>query len=291
MGLAASQGRYLCLTARNSDLIYEAQQISQQRMALAQETQAAATAYNEAMNNTVMKCIIQGQESQTLTYDLLTEQDLTKGLGMRLVDANGNVVIPGEYMEVSQTTGEGEEAKTTTYKISSTQDFINRYMSNLIDGDKAQELSMYSLNQISEYYNQNFSDTGITTKVIDKSNSNIINEGEKVTTDPYVTDTAYLQEMLTTGQYYIQQEGPTKGDWGDYLWQGSSMISQEYDTSDDAAAEAAYEAAMVDLQKKDKVLELRLEQVQTQQSAVEKEMESVKDVISKNIENGFKTFA
>ena len=71
----------------------------------------------------------------------------------------------------------------------------------------------------------------------------------------------------------------------------TAHISEEYDKSDDAAAEAAYETAMVELQKKDKLLELRLEQVQTQQQAVEKEMESVKDVIKKNIENGFKTFA
>ena len=42
MGLAASQGRYLCLTARMSDLVYEGQQISQQRMALAKESSAVA---------------------------------------------------------------------------------------------------------------------------------------------------------------------------------------------------------------------------------------------------------
>lgn len=291
MGLAASQGRYLCLTARNSDLVYEAQQISQQRMALAQETQAVANAYNEAMNNTIMTCVVQGQESQRLTYDILTNQDITQGLGMRLVDENGNVVIPGEYMEVSKTTGEGEEATTTTYKISSAQDFVTRYLSNLVDGDTALQLSMSSLSQVSEYYNKNFPDTGITTTVVDKSNSNIVNEGEKVTTDPYVTDADYLQEMLSTGKYFIQQKGSTDGSWDNYVWQGSSMISEEYDKSDDAAAEAKYESDMVALQKKDKLLELRLEQVQTQQSAVEKEMESVKDVISKNIENGFKTFA
>ena len=40
MGLAASQGRYLSLTARMSDLVYEGQQISQQRMALAKESSA-----------------------------------------------------------------------------------------------------------------------------------------------------------------------------------------------------------------------------------------------------------
>ena len=48
---------------------------------------------------------------------------------------------------------------------------------------------------------------------------------------------------------------------------------------------------MTKIQKQDKLLELRLEQVQTQQSSVEKEMESVKQIIDKNIEDSFKTFA
>ncbi|MBQ8887702.1 MAG: hypothetical protein IJY61_08385 [Candidatus Gastranaerophilales bacterium] len=290
MGLAASQGRYLCLTARNSDLVYEGQQISQQRMALAKETQAVANEYNEAMSNTVMRALLPGQESQQLTYDLLTNQDPLTGLCMRVVDLDGNVVIPGEYLEITEVVGEGEEQTKTTSVVTSSSDFVNRYMSDLVDGDTALKLSMKSLTEVSDYYNQTFTDTGITTRVVDKSNSNIVQDGEKVTTDPFCSDPEYLQEMLTTGQYLLQQAG-AKGVWEEFVWQGSSAISEEYDTTDDAAAEAKYESAMVELQRKDKLLELRLEQVQTEQSAVEKEMESVKDIIGKNIENGFKTFA
>ena len=288
MGLAASQGRYLCLTARNSDLIYEGQQISQQRMALAKETQAVADKYNEAMSNSIMTCVVQGQAAQRLTYDVLTNQDLSEGLGMRLVDANGNVVIPGEYLEITQAATETSPAKT--YRVSSSLDFVNRYMGDL-DGDTKYEYSLKSLSELSSIYNQQYPDTGFTTKFVDKSTVSYVNDGEQVAFDPFITDPEYLQEMLTTGQYFIQQEGPGEGAWEDYVWQGSNFISEEYDRSDDAAAEAEYESAMVELQKKDKLLELRLEQVQTQQQAVEKEMESVKDVIGKNIENGFKTFA
>ena len=288
MGLAASQGRYLCLTARNSDLVYEGQQISQQRMALAKETQAVANKYNEAMSNTVMTCVVQGKEAQRLTYDVLTNQDLSEGLGMRLVDANGNVVTPGAYLEITQAATETATAKT--YKVASSLDFVERYMADL-DGDEKHKKSSMSLSELSSYYNENYPDSGFTTRYVDKSSVGYINDGERVTHDPFITDPDYLQEMLSTGQYFIQQEGPADGVWEDYVWQGSSFISQEYDKSDDAAAEAEYEAAMLDLQKKDKILELRLEQVQTEQQAVEKEMESVKDVIGKNIENGFKTFA
>ena len=48
---------------------------------------------------------------------------------------------------------------------------------------------------------------------------------------------------------------------------------------------------MKDIQRKDKILELRLENVQTEQSAVETEIDSIKDIIGKNIEDSFGTFA
>ena len=70
MGLAASQGRYLCLTARMSDLVYEGQQISQQRMALAKETSAIAQEYNDALSNTVMQAAIIGQDGQVQNQKL-----------------------------------------------------------------------------------------------------------------------------------------------------------------------------------------------------------------------------
>ena len=78
MGLAASQGRYLCLTARMSDLVYEGQQISQQRLALASQQQDIANKYNDAMNNKIMQAKIIGEDgnvqSQQLTYDVITNK-------------------------------------------------------------------------------------------------------------------------------------------------------------------------------------------------------------------------
>ena len=51
MGLCASQARLLMLTARRSDLEYQAQQISQARMVLAQNQEAVARKYSDALSN------------------------------------------------------------------------------------------------------------------------------------------------------------------------------------------------------------------------------------------------
>ena len=45
------------------------------------------------------------------------------------------------------------------------------------------------------------------------------------------------------------------------------------------------------LQQQDKTLELRLNQLDTEQSAISTEMDAVKKVIDKNVESTFKTFA
>ena len=55
MGLSASQGRMLLLTARKSDLEYRAQQISQKRLVLAQQLEEIAVDYEDATSNRQMK--------------------------------------------------------------------------------------------------------------------------------------------------------------------------------------------------------------------------------------------
>ncbi len=291
MGLAASQGRYLCLTARMSDLVYEGQQISQQRMVLAQESSAIAEEYNKALSNTVMRAAIVGKdgqvENQRLTYNVITSKDPFVGLGMRIVDANGYVVVPGKAFSLD-VEYEDEAGRTVNESYQTADSFINAYMTDLDEG-KAKELSTYSLDELAVYYEKNYPNSGISLSI---RNNTLAEEGEHYLYDENCLDPEYLHRMISSGEWMIQQED-AKGDngWSDFEWQASSRVNEVLDTSDDAAAEAKYEAAMKDLQKKDKLLELRLEQVQTEESAIETEIESIKQVISKNIEDSFGTFA
>lgn len=286
MGLAASQGRYLALTARNSDLVYEAQQISQQRLALATQTQSVADEYNEAMSNTVLLAnLVDG--SQRLTYDIITSKDAFSGLNMRIVDTNGNVVVPPNPSSISVTyTDENGEEVTET--ITSASFFANKYMSEDI---QLSQMGTWSLEELVDYYNENYLFSGKTVEYESGISSDLKNENERYLFDPNCKDPEYLQQMLLSGEWSLQQVNPEKEDeWENIEWQGSTSVSEVSDTSDDAAAEAKYQSTMTAIQKQDKILELRLEQVQTEQSAIEKEIESVKNIIGKNIENSFKTF-
>lgn len=291
MGLAASQGRFLCLTARNNDLVYEGQQISQQRMALADKTQEIADRYNEKMNNKVMQAVVLEDGSEIvkdLSYDLLVNQSEFSGLGMRIVDLNGNVVIPGDYLEV--TTSEPNKPSETK-RYYSTADFIKANFTDLTDEEKT-NLSAKTMTELKDYYD---SLNGHTSDNSPVKLTPIVGKGEHTHIDPDCLKlengkSKYLQEKLLSGEWTLEKAN-AKGSWDTEIWQGSNKISEVYDTSDDSQAEAEYQSDMVALQKRDKVLELRLEEVQTEQSAVETELESIKKVIDKNIEDSFKTFA
>lgn len=297
MGLAASQGRYLCLTARMSDLIYEGQQLSQQRLNLAEETQAAAEKYNKAMNNMVMQALVidksTGEQVKApLTYELLTDPDPFSGLNMRIVDVNGNVVIPSlnEKIEASTTQADGT---TSSEKIATVSDFINKFMPDLgiEDADMASKMS---LKEIQTYYSENYPKkaTNVSFTMTNEVPSYLKSSEERYCIDENATDSAYLQDMLESGQWLLQQRPePESTEWENFVWQGSNKILEVYDTSDDAAAESEYEATMKALERKDKLLDLRLEQVQTEEDAVETEIDSIKQVIGKNVEDSFGTFA
>ncbi len=78
---------------------------------------------------------------------------------------------------------------------------------------------------------------------------------------------------------------------GDLMIGADSRFRQTYFTQDDNKAKADYDKAMARVQRLDKQLELKLNQVETQHKAVETEVESVDKIISNNIESSFKYFS
>ena len=72
--------------------------------------------------------------------------------------------------------------------------------------------------------------------------------------------------------------------------EGSSFIYQGVDSGDYAVANAEYERKVENLERIDKRFDTQIQQLSTEQKAIETEMDSVKKVIDKNIEETFKTF-
>ncbi len=70
MGLSASQGRLLMLTARQNDLEYQAQQISQQRLSLAAKLDDISQEYETAVSNRQMIIAMQDSDGTSVLSNL-----------------------------------------------------------------------------------------------------------------------------------------------------------------------------------------------------------------------------
>ena len=101
MGLAASQGRLLLLTARKSDLEYQAQQISQRRLLLSTQLEEISREYSTAVGNRKMMfnpSVIQEDTNNitTTAVDLTYSQLIAGGDNQqfRVVSVNGKIAVP-----------------------------------------------------------------------------------------------------------------------------------------------------------------------------------------------------
>ncbi len=108
MGLAASQGRYLSLSARQSDLEYQAQQINQQRMILSDQT--------EQLLNQIALLAADTDEYNKISarVEALHQQDVRLEISLKNVDTYHNTVQT-EIDAVKKVIDKGVDATFKTF--------------------------------------------------------------------------------------------------------------------------------------------------------------------------------
>lgn len=361
MGMAASQARFLGLTARKTNNEYQVQQLNQQRLNLADKQTQLTLDYQDKMSNRMLVFNNSDDNSKLgkqLTYwnlvnpvnptDKELEAGITAGLNYRVVDATGNIIVPnypgnsedteigaviekyainedvldndklyknissGDWvMKALRTDDEGNEywleipfdeatfissMRAENPKDSSDTEYHVLYNTLLpmIDG-KYQELTYENLTSMSDLQIRLYEkvDEGENAKIIVPEipdNDRTIYFG-KYTVDEHCIDPAYLEEKLRNGDWFIQKY-PTSDDdsWSTIPWQGIAEIQDIYNSQDDAEAEAEYQYLLAKFQKEDKLLQLHLQQLDTEHKAIEAELDSISKVIEKNVSSSFQTF-
>ena len=260
MGLSASQGRLLLLTARQTDLEYQAQQISQQRLALAAKLDDISQEYENATNNRQMTITMQASDGTSIISNL-TYAKLVSG-----------AAALGEAAGLNQVNG------------INTSDNTNSQAFRLSDGNSivVSDISEIPGNVAEGQLTNNRITVGKVSYLVDKDladNSSNVN---------------YLQNCLRNGKYIIQKyyadSQALDEPWKQIAWDSASNITDQYYEKDDAAAKARYDRLTKQVETQDKKLQLDLDNVETQRDAVKTEMESVEKVINENIEKTFDAF-
>lgn len=105
-----------------------------------------------------------------------------------------------------------------------------------------------------------------------------------------VDNQSYLQNMVTNGSIALKQL-QNGGSWTSVSSSDSNTpLSSESDDDAGNEAEAKYKAENDKINYKEKQMDLKMNDLDTERSAIETEIDSVQKIIDKNIERGFKMF-
>ena len=268
MGLSASQGRMLSLTARLSDLEFRALSIQNQKIRLADQSEAASKNYLDAL--AAKKLTAYNSETNThIDATLSSLYNLNKssqnGTKRVIVDASGRVVVPGSYLTADGTALKNGKSINADHITTTTQTIYD------------EERQEYITKEVKE--NDPYRASGYTACPNGMENN-----------------VEYLYKQLSCGNWYLVEYDEEGGADGAGAWEKVSWSSGDAQlvTKDDdyilAVAEAEYETAMNEIQGKDKRFDLELQAIDSEHSAVQTEMDSVTKVMNKNIERTFKIF-
>lgn len=267
MGMAASQCRLLCLTARLSDLELKAQTISNSKIRLSMDSEKAATEYSDALNREHLS-LLTGINNGTSVYADLTYDSLT-GVNSPLLAQYGLSNSNGQLLVT--------EAQETAFKSSADATaFVAKFAKDPLKPTST-ETSHYTA-----LYNRMQTANGGYCTVAKKADGTS-NEANTL------NNTDWIQNQIMNGNLITEQIGKdgksTKTSYG-----SDSNIHETTDKTDQARAEAKYNATMAQIETKDKRFDLELKNIDTEHTATQTEVDSVKKVIDKNIERNFKMF-
>lgn len=108
------------------------------------------------------------------------------------------------------------------------------------------------------------------------------------------SDSDWLQFAITNGIVTMRQAALRFN--GDITWEGiefssTSDIREVEDSTRIAQAEAEYQKSMYEIQAQDKEFDKEIKKLDTEHSALKQEVDSIKNVMSKNIEKSFTVFS
>ena len=323
MGMAASQSRYLGITARKINVEYEGQQVNQQRTALANESAGlfnkllgleVPTAptqsdyytdqytYNDpasADGKTVLSSITENEGSDPKTYTVVTTSKITVPQYGMLNEQNVAVSSTSGSYKIQLSNGNQFTLSSAIKGISEEEAEAFNKAGNVTYNEASDTYYKFSNAEANVTYYINATKTGFDPNV---TTSQTVDFFTIMPTEQEVTKTIDNATLTTSsgGLYNSIQWTEEDGNTFSYaLTQTQSYDERGYD---DAMNQYNYEKQVYEkevadinaktkkLQETDRTLELRLKQLDTEQQALQTELDSVKKVIDKNVESVFKTF-
>jgi hypothetical protein len=268
MGLAASQARFLTLTARKSNIEFQGQQINQQRTVLANKSA-------DVVNKMLALSPPTPPASTSNTYYKVAQNFTNKGDGTNVAGS-----VNGQTEKIK---GFRLVAADKSDVTAATTDFMYEIEYTYMQAGQEMTGKMYT--------------TAVTGVAAGDTSAAQIALRPNFLTDDATGD--IVQKMtINNAISFTGGTGTSTYDTSELIY-GTSFDDQAYNESMNQYDfnKYTYEKAIADInaetsgiQSKDKSLELKLKQLDSEHGAISTELEAVKNVITKNIEATFKTF-
>lgn len=275
MGLAASQARLLFLTARLSDLELRAQTISNSKIRLANESKSASDEYCRALDQKKFR-VQNGVDKNGATFADATVNNLVS-YGTPLTSSGSN----NKYRYITNNAGQlviGQKDYDEVWKYGSRDEYMEA-----MKVPKNKDGSFDTSQDAYKYYEKIWDATDGTDYYHPNS--------AEVISDDQAGDSTWLNSQVGAGSIRLVEYDTKEKKFQDVSWEsGDSTIQEVEDEKDIARAEANYNRTMADIQAKDKRFDLQLKQIDTEHTATQTTIDSVKKVIEKDIDRNLKMF-
>lgn len=294
MGMSASQARFLSITARMHDLEYQAQAIEYSKLSLSNDSYIAYEEYCEGVNATKYQMNVfstEGADTKVdVTYSsIIASANQPTHIMYMLTDTATDAIYLPEQI-VNGMNGKIPESLDEFLGIVADK-YI--YSGQGLTSDEAfDKLSQdgYSTYWTAIYYQL----TGYT------SDTGKVSTGRgfiSVSTES-ANDREWIQRKIEEGEAILNVMQNAQDEVNDKKVNIFEKTNMATDTnmsiaSDDlliSQAQDTYERKLEDINQKDKQLDLRLARIENERNALKTEYDTVKDLIKKNIERGYKTF-
>lgn len=307
MGMAASQARFLGLTARKTNTEYEGQQVNQERTALAN---TSAGLYNKMLALTV-PTPPDSNNFYNIRYTYKYGNDTFEITNYSAASSSGEYDVTVKHSSTADQAVKATTNNTSITKDAATGDWYINVGSNktpitqITKANLAQELGISDTTFYS-YVDASSVSHYMTNADYQKYTVNKTSDYTGAIDQYYYASTTQSKtENLSGVTFTVDSTGSFSTI--NVPGQGQANLNSE-SVRDDAGYENAmriyttnknlYDKSISDInaqteviQQQDKTLELRLKQLDTEQQALQTELEAVTKVIDKNIESTFKTFA
>ena len=289
MGMAASQARLLCITARIHDVELQAQSIQNAKLQLSTQSDQVYNEYLQALDDTTLTVksydTRTGEESNVnATFNNLCSRNkvYTGANNYAIRNSEGLLLVEDKIEEIYY--------EATEAGKNNAHDFALYFMFGpLEEGDPEPEIEDKKLyNYLISIFNQIQASGGCIS--IDEYNG---------PSGDAANNSDWLLNMIKSGQFSINiietdeedqtvKFNPTSPSADTYL---SETTTTEIDKTALAKAEAEYEHKMKSINNKDKKFDLDLSKLETERNALTTEYDSVKKVVEDNIKRTFGIFS